>query len=118
MQPTLLAGFLLFALALLALARWRAAGPLAEGAPGHWPMEPGDDREEQPETDRAPLRAWPLGPAAVGAARPDRRGGRDDAGAAGLPGRAARLARFLAGCRDCVPAGWRDCVLAGGGARR
>lgn len=61
MQPTVVAGFLFFALVLLALARWRAALPLAEGAPGQWPTEPGDDREEQPETDRAPLRAWPLG---------------------------------------------------------
>jgi hypothetical protein len=68
MQPTVAAGFLLFALVLLALARWRAALPLAEGAAGEWPEEPGDDREEQPETDRAPLRAWPLGLVAAVAA--------------------------------------------------
>jgi hypothetical protein len=60
MQPTVVAGFLLLALVLFALVRWRAALPLAEGAPGQWPTEPGDDREEQPETDRAPLRAWPV----------------------------------------------------------
>jgi hypothetical protein len=69
MQPTVAAGFLLFALVLLALARWSAALPLTEGAVGQWPVEPGDDdREEQPETDRAPLRAWPLGLVAAVAA--------------------------------------------------
>ena len=72
MQPNLAAAFVLFALVLLAVLRWRMAQPFAEdaGTVGGWPPARGKDQqevaagpgdEEQPETDLKPRRMWPVG---------------------------------------------------------
>ena len=68
MQPNLAAAFVLFALVLFAILRWSVALPIAEtGAPSAWPgtsekREPGEASDvQQPETDRAPRRLWPIG---------------------------------------------------------
>ena len=61
MQPNVVT-FLAFALLLfVAILRWQVAVPLVESPEaGEWPG-PGAGDEEQPETDRAPRRAWPAG---------------------------------------------------------
>ncbi len=58
-QPSQAAAFVLVALMLIAVLRWRIAMPIAEGKAAAWPGA-GED-EQQPESDRARQSLWPLG---------------------------------------------------------